>query len=502
MPNPIQKLAGQTAIYGLSSIVGRLLNYLLVPFYTTYFEAGAYGVVTELYSYAAFFNVLYTYGLETAYFRYAAKHKDQEKRYYGNATTVIIASTLLLTVVLWLLAPSIAQLLQYPGKAYLIRWMALILAIDACMAIPFARLRFKNRPVKFATAKLLVIGLTIGLNLFFIALCPHLYAGQYGPGLQKAVAWFYTPGFEVGYVFLANLMANATLLLLLASELRQIQLRLSQQFLKPLLNYGFPLLFMGLAGVTNEMLSRAMLKYWLPQGFYNGLSNQEALGIFGAAYRLSIFMTLGVQAFRYAAEPFFFNQAANKQSPPLFAKVTHAFVLVGCAVMLGVTANLDWLAPLILRKAVYLQGIEVVPVLLLANLFLGIYFNLSIWYKLTDRTYWGTILAVGGAAITIMGNWLLIPTLGYMGSAWVTLVVYAGMTATSYIVGQKYFKVPYLVQRGLLHLLVAAGLTATVYLYLPAQGLSGIVLKNGVLALWLLGVALAEKRWLLRLRQR
>jgi O-antigen/teichoic acid export membrane protein len=438
----LRKLAGQTIIYGASSILGRLLNYLLVPYYTYIFAAGEYGTITEFYAYAAFLNVLFTYGMETAYFRFATAQKDNAGSVFNQATSALLLSSILLSGILFVIATPLTEYLHYPGKEHYIRWFAGILAIDAIVAIPFARLRLENRPVYFAITKLVNIGLNIGLNIFFLSVCPAVLRGDYPAFLKPLAETVYQPGYSIEYVFLSNLLANAALLLLLMPVFSSFRFSFQWTSLRPMLTYAYPILFAGLAWVTNEMLSRWALRFWLPENFYPGLSNEAALGVFGAVYKFSVFMTLTVQAFRYAAEPFFFSRAADKNSPELFSKVSHAFIVFGCFVVLVISTNLDVLQ-YILQQEVYRQGMHVVPVLLFANLFLGIYYNVSIWYKITDKTYFSTWITGSAALFTILLNYLLIPVAGYEGSSWVTLLVYFGMAASCYWLGQRYYPIPY-----------------------------------------------------------
>ncbi len=450
--NPLKKLAGETAIYGISSILARMLNFLLVPIYTGYLVPAEYGIVTELYAYVAFLNVVYTYGMETAYFRYASSKDHGEGWVYNNTLTLITLSSIALSVTISLLATPIVDYLGYPGREHYVYWFSAILAIDAIVAIPFAKLRREKKPVQFATAKIINISLTIFLNLFFIVFCREVAEGNFLPGLQSFVATFYDPARDVDYIFLSNLLGNASLFILLWRPISSAKFALQIKVLRPMLIYAYPLIFMGLAGVTNEMFSRITLKEWLPEGFYPGRSNLAALGIFGACYKLSIFMLLVVQAFRYAAEPFFFSQAADKDSPKVFSDVMHYFIIACCLIFLGVSLNLDILGPLFLRKAEYLEGIAIVPILLLANMFLGIYYNLSIWFKLSDKTYYGTWITVAGAVITLAFNYLLIPILGYTGSAITTLICYFSMTLACYYYGNKYYFIPYRIPQGLLYI--------------------------------------------------
>jgi len=449
----LKKLTKDTILYGASSILGRLLNYLLVPYYTYVFATGQYGVVTEFYAYAAFFNVLYTYGLETAYFRFATLNKEDEPSIFNLVTSSILLSSVFFSGLLILFATPITEYLQHPGKENYIIWFAFILSIDAVMAIPFAKLRLEGKAKRFAIAKLINIVLSIALNLFFLSLCPSIVRGELLAWLKPSVEKFYNPDLQVGYVFIANLIANATLILILWKTLSKLRITVNWSKLKPLVVYAYPILFAGLAWVTNEMLSRWALRFWLPENFYPGLTSEEALGIFGAVYKFSVFMTLAVQAFRYAAEPFFFSRAADKNSPALFSQVSHGFILFGCIILLAVSINLDVLEHL-LRRAEYRQGMHIVPVLLLANLFLGIYYNVSIWYKLTDKTYYSTWIAVGGAVLTIALNYFLIPVAGYEGSSWVTLIVYFLMAAVCYAYGQRHYPVPYPVLKDLTYIAI------------------------------------------------
>ena len=458
-----KKLASQTAIYGVSSIVGRVLSYLLVPIYTAHFAAAEYGVVTGLYAYVSFLNVVFTYGLETTYFRFANRPGEDRRELYNRTLSLLLLSSVVLTALLILLArPLLALLHLPPGHDEYALWVALILGLDAVAALPFARLRLENKARKFAAIRLINILLYVGLNLFFVVLCPAV--GQSGPGsmlatLRPFVAVVYNPSLGVGYVFLANLAASALTLLLLWRELFDFQFRWPNlSFLSPLLAYAMPLMLMGLAGMVNETLDRILLPAWLPTGFYPGLSRLAAVGVYGACYKLSIFMSLIIQAFRYAAEPFFFSQSTEKNSPATFALVLKWFTLCCAFIFVAISANLSWIGPLFLRRPEYLVGLGVVPILLLANLFLGIYYNLSVWFKLTDKTYFGTYIGAAGAVLTIALNFLLIPIIGYMGSAWATLACYFMMAALCWWLGERHYPVPYPVGRLLLWLLGAVAL--------------------------------------------
>lgn len=436
MSSSLKKLASETAIYGLSSIVGRALNYLLVPFYTAIFIESEYGIVGELYAYVAFFNVLYLLGLETAYFRFSNKENHDEKTIFNLTQSTVFLSSVFLSGILILFSTQIANILLLQGKEKYIIWLAFIMAIDAIVAIPFAQLRFYNKAKKYASIKLLNIFVNIGLNLFFFLGCKNAPENSFFASL-------YLEEIGVGYVFIANLIANALYIPLLFKSFSGWKITFHIEKIKPLLKYSYPLMFAMMAGIVNETLDRGFLKFITPKDMYEGFSNQAVVGIYNACYKLSIFMSLGIQAFRYAAEPFFFAQAKDKNSPELFSKVMNWFVIIGLFVFLFISLNLDWIAPLLIRGVGFRTGLAIVPVLLMANLFLGIYYNLSIWFKLSDKTHWGTILATIGAIITITGNIALIPYIGYMGSAYTTLACYFVMAIVSYFIGQKYYPIPY-----------------------------------------------------------
>ncbi len=455
---PLQKLASETMVYGLSSVLGRVLNYiLLVPFYTSIFLPAEYGVITEWYAYAAFLQILYTYGMETAYFRFVQKNPAA----FDWALSTLLTSSLVFSGLLVLLATPITAALGYPDHTHYVYYFAAILAVDTVLAIPFAQLRLQKHALFFAGTKLFQIGLTIVLNLSLLYGCAHIAAGNGLPSLQPWIARWYDPAKKVEYVFMVNLIANAAILPLLSRSFVRFKFQLPWQSLRPMLVYAFPLLLVGLAGTVNEMLSRAMLRRWLPLDFYPGQSNEDILGIFGACYKLSIFMQLGIQAFRYAAEPFFFAQARQRNAPALFSTVMHWFILATCFILFAISINLDLLGQLFLRKAAYRPALPIVPYLLLGYLLLGVYYNLSVWLKLTDKTYYGTWMTLIGAAINIVLNKLLIPQLGYWGSVWAMVASYASMTALCYYWGQKHYPIPYQLGRQLLYII---GTMAMVYL--------------------------------------
>ena len=433
----LKSLASQTAVYGLSSIVGRLINYLLVPIYTRVFIAGEYGIVTEMYAYVSFLAIVFTYGLETAFFRYSEKEKGNPLVYSTSLISIISTSLFFATVII-LFAPQISDSLSTGDTVNrilpkYISWFGLVLAFDAITAIPFAKLRQQNKAMRFALIKMINIGTNVGLNIFFLLICPKLLNGS----LHNIISSIYSPDFGIGYVFISNLAASVVTLLCLSPEIFSIKFKLDPALWKSMLIYSLPLMVAGFAGMINETFDRILLPRLLP----DKVTAHEQLGIYGACYKLSILMTLFVQTFRYAAEPFFFSQSSKENAKEIYAQVMHYFIMVCAFILLVILMYLDIVKYFIGKE--YRSGLTVVPILLLANLCLGVYFNLSIWYRLTGKTLWGAWLSIIGAVITLSLNFWWIPIMGYMGAAWATLICYASMMVISYIIGQKYYPVNY-----------------------------------------------------------
>jgi O-antigen/teichoic acid export membrane protein len=428
----IQRLAGETVLYGLGSILPRFLSFLLVRLHTDVFSPEEYGIITKVYAYVAVVNIVFIFGMETAYFRFASKTGLEEKKIFNLAQTVVIALSSILSLSLILLANPISETLSVPGRSDLVIWLVLIMFIDALASIPFARLRLQKKATRFATGKLLNIGILVGLNLFFLK-----YSTTYKP--------------DVSFVILANLAANSIYLFFFAPTLLSWRPTYDKAISPTMFSYAYPIMITGLAGMTNEMFSRITLEKWLPEGFYGDRSEQYALGIFGACYKLAALMNLAIQAFRYAAEPFFFSNASEKNSPQLFAQVNHYFVIVCCIILLGVSVNLDILKYFLADPA-YWEGLHIVPILLLSYLFVGIYYNFSTWFKLTDKTYFGTLITLAGVVITILANYILIPIAGYEGSAVAALLCYAGMTGMCYVLGQRFYPIPYGIAKAVIYI--------------------------------------------------
>jgi O-antigen/teichoic acid export membrane protein len=439
-----------------------------------------------------FFNVLYALGLETAFFRFANRPGVDRQQLYNRVLSFILVTSLVFTGIILVFIRPISRLIDFPDQQQYISWLAIILAIDAITAIPFARLRLENKALKFAGIKMTNILITVLGNVFIFLFCHQVYRGNFLPALKPLVATFYFPEWGLGYVFLINLVANLLYLPLLWRELAGFRFRLDLSFMKPLLQYGYPIMLMGFAGMVNELLDRILLLEYLPAGFYPGLNNKEALGAYNACYKLAIFMSLAVQAFRYAGEPFFFSQAKEKNSPQTFALVMKWFVVVCALIFLFVSVNLD-VFKLFISDPQFHIALGIVPILLLANLFLGVYYNLSAWFKLTDKTHFGTLISFGGAGVTILLNILLIPYLGYMGSAWATLACYFSMAVACYLIGQKYYPIPYPVGSILFYLATAIGLYFLSQRVSIAQDLWRHAFHLALVGVFLLVVLVVEK---------
>ena len=452
--NPFKKLASDTVIYGMSSIVGRFLNWWLMPLYVSLFVPDVYGIVTNLYSYVAFFMVFLTYGMETGFFRFASKNSNSEKVFSTSLISLFLTSSVFIVLVLFL-KNDLAALINYPNHPEYILWLAVILAIDALTAIPFAQLRLKNRPLKFAFIKLVNIGANISFNLFFLLVCPKLAANN----PNSFIHIIYSADIGVGYVFISNLLASIITLSMLLPAMFKISFQFDKVLLYKMLNYSFPILIVGLAGVANQHIDKILIPFLIPED----QNPMEQLGIYGAGVKIAVLMNMFIQAFRYAFEPFFFSQAKGKDDKNMHAKIMKYFVIFGLLIFLGMVLYID-VIKLIIRNPEYHAGFSIVPVILLANLFFGIYFALSMWYKLTDMTRYGAYIAVSGAIVTITLNFILIPIFGYHGSAFAILICFFGMMIVSYFLGQKYYPIPYNLKRIFTYFLIA-GILFIISLY-------------------------------------
>ncbi|HEX6332955.1 MAG TPA: oligosaccharide flippase family protein [Flavisolibacter sp.] len=420
----IKQLAGQTMWYGLSSVAARFLNYLLTFLHVYLFGTSSYGDVAVFYANAALLNILFTYGMETTFFRYV-QQEDKKGAVYSTGFISLLITTLMFSAVLVWFRQPIADFMKVGEHPEWITWLALIVAADTLVALPFALLRQQNRPRKYAAVRIANILLTIGLQLFFFWIFPK-YTGI---------------KLDIGYVFLANLIASVATMFLLAKEFLAIDWSFDKRLWKDMIRYSMPLIIVGFGGMINETIDRQLLLR-----LYEGTVEQakSAVGIYSANYKLAILIVLFIQAFRMGAEPFFFQQSREKNAPATYARVMKFFVIACCICFLFIVLFLDiWKEALTTTHKEYALGIMVVPILALSKVFLGIYYNLSIWYKLTDRNTWGAAITLTGAAITILVNILLIPLIGFFGSAIATLCCYAFMMISSFALGQKYYPIPY-----------------------------------------------------------
>ena len=455
----IKKLIGQTAIYGSSSIIGRFLNFLLTPLYVIQFSNEQYGIITEMYAYVAFLVVLLTYGMETALFRFSTTNKYDYRKIYSNTLFSLITTSSFFIILVSLFSQDIANLLKYPDHSEYIIWFGMIVGLDAISAIPLAQLRLKEKAKKFALINFLNVGVNIGLNLFFIIYCKENFESGNNNWVTDT---FYNDEIGVGYVFISNLISSIIKFVALSSEMN-FKGNFDFSVIKAMLKYAAPMLFVGLAYVINETLDRAMLKEILYQQYLEeGANSKQALelaqaknGIYGANYKITMIVSMFIQAFRYASEPFFFKDGTNKSSKETLAKVMNYFTIVLVLIFLIITLYLH-LFKYFINNPDYWEGLTVVPILLGANIFLGIYTSLSIWYKLSDKTKFGAYISGAGVIITLLINFLFIPNYGYLASAFATLACYGSMMILSYILGQKHYKVPYNLWKFLLY--ISAGL--------------------------------------------
>jgi len=452
--NPLKKLVSQTAIYGLSSIVGRFLNYLLTPIYTNpkIFSEDQYGIITEMYTYVAFLIILLTYGMETAFFRFSSQRANEKKSIYSTAIFSLATTTFLFVFIALVFAQPIADSLKYSTHKEYVIWFALIVSLDAFSTIPMAKLRLENKALKFAAISLINVAVNIALNIFFLFYCPYVMKS----GGNFLTDLFYNPEIGVGYVFISNLVASVVKFTMLIPQIIKVEKVFKAKILKAMLIYAYPMLFVGLSGRINETIDRILLKGMLFSE-KGEVETMSLLGVYGANYKLAVLIYLFINAFQYAAEPFFFNQEKNKDAKETYAKVMTYFVIVVSGIFLMVTLYLSYFKYFIGEP--YWEGLKIVPILLFSYVCWGVYYNLSVWYKLSSKTSYGAIISFTGAIITILINVLFIPKYGYMASAWATVICYAIMVLMSFFMGLKYYPIPYDISKTLMYL----GLALTLF---------------------------------------
>jgi O-antigen/teichoic acid export membrane protein len=449
MAEGMKRLAKDTAVYGLSSIVGRFLNWMLVPMYTRVLvSTGEFGVYTNLYAWVALLLIILTYGMETGFFRFINKKEEREPMtVYATTLTSVGATSLLFLLPAFLLLGPLSGLLNYEAHPEFLGMMLGVAAVDAFCCIPFAFLRYRGRPFRFMGIKLLSIFLNIVLNIFFLIVCPRLHLSS--PGM---VDWFYVPDYGVGYVFVANVITSAvTLLALIPDMLPALGYRFDMDLLKRMLRYSFPILILGIAGVLNQTADKILFPYLFDDKDYaNG-----QLGVYGACFKIAVVMVMFIQAFRYAYEPFVFarQKSGNGQTGD-YAKAMTYFIIFGLFIFIAVMFYIDILKYFV--APAYYPGLAVVPIVMLGELFFGIYFNLSIWYKLSDQTRWGAYFSIAGCVTTVCIITGMAPAYGFMACAWASFAGNLLMMILSYFVGQKKFPIAYDLKSALIYFALAA----------------------------------------------
>ena len=443
----LKSLAKDTAIYGLSSIVGRFLNYLLVPLYTAVIPAstGGYGVVSNVYAYTALILVFLTFGMETGFFRFANKSGEHPEKVYANTLIFVGGLSLIFVILCMLFLHPISSLLEYPDHPDYIAMMVLVVALDSFQCIPFAYLRYKKRPIKFASIKLFNIIGNILLNLFFLLLCPWLDVHAH-----QLVSWFYRPEYLVEYIFVSNLIMSLVQMFFFIPELRGFSYRVDKVLLKQMISYSFPILVFGVVGILNQTIDK-MIYPFLFDDRQEGLVQ---LGIYSATSKVAMIMAMFTQAFRYAYEPFVFGKNKEGDNRKMYSAAMKYFFIFSLLAFLAVMFYMDILRYMVARD--YWEGLSVVAIVMGAEIFKGIYFNLSFWYKLTDETQWGAYFSIIGCAVILALNIWLVPTYGYVASAWASVAGYGVITLLSYIIGQKKYPVSYPLKDMAVYLILAA----------------------------------------------
>lgn len=483
MASPIKRLLGQTAIYGLSSIVGRLLNYLLVPLYTYVFADPAdYGVVSELYAWVAFLIVLLTFGMETSYFRFIQDSDDKDGP-FSNAFFVVSGVCVVFFIGLLTFNNEIERLIILDGHNEYILLLGAIVCIDAITALPLAKLRAEEKAMQFAGIQFTSIGVNILLNLLFMLLL-----------FDKS-----RPEEGVLFILAANLCASVVKPLLLYNQFRRIKFVFNLHLAKTMLFYAAPLVIAGFAGIINETLDRILLKQIIynpqePSSFHEAVAQ---VGIYSACYKLAMLVTILLQAYRYAAEPFFFSQMKNEDRNKVYVNVMNLFIAVVCFVFLFVSLNIDVFKYFIQNES-YWAGLPVVPILLMANVFLGIYYNQSVWYKLSGKTQFGAYIAIVGALTTIAINLVFIPKYGYLASAWATLIVYFLQMILSYFLGQRFYPIPYNQKKFLLYIGVSFALFYIGNSFVTSSSLFNLLFHNLLVLVFISMVYLLERKALIK----
>ena len=426
-----KKLFKQTFIYGLATVLPRMLSFLLVPIYTEVMPPGSYGEVSLIFAWFAIFNVLLAYGMETAFFRFFNGKAEKDKVISTSLISLAVTSLLFVALALTF-SESFASTLNIEYRY--IKYVILILGLDALTVIPFAWLRANERPIRYAFIKIFNVAINLGLNIFFLLLLPSLAASN----PESLLNAMYVTDFEISYIFISNLIASGITLLLLSRLYLRAKYQFDAQLWRQMIRYGIPVMIAGVAFTINEVFDRIMLSELLPQDIA-----KSEIGKYNACYKIALFMTLFATAFRLGIEPFFFSHSTSENPKKAYAQITDYFVVLGSVILLTVVVYADVLKIILVRDEAYWEAMPIVPVILMASFCLGIYHNLSVWYKVTDRTRFGAYFSLAGAFLTIVINYLFIPKIGYYASAIATLAAYGSMMLLSYLFGRKYYRVPY-----------------------------------------------------------
>lgn len=469
----LRSLAKDTAIYGLSSIAGRFLNYLLVPLYTAKLaaESGEYGVITNVYAWTAILLVLLTFGMETSFFRFANKEGENPKEVFSTALISVGCVSMIFVLICFAFISPISHAMGYEAHPEFIKIMVAVIALDAIQSIPFAYLRYRRRPLKFAALKLLFIAANIALNLFIFLLAPVIYREA-----PESIGWFYHPSYGVGYVFVINLICTAGITFFFRHELADIRYGFNRKLFRKMFRYAFPLLLLGIAGILNQTIDKILFPFLTD-------NNTVELGIYGAASKIAMIIVMFTQAFRYAYEPFVFGKSHDKESLKTYAAGMKYFIIFSLLAFLLVMFYMDILKHIIAPD--YWQGLKVVPIVMVAEICMGIYFNLSFWYKLNDETLWGAIFSGIGCIVLLLVNLLFVPRYGYVACAWAGVAGYGSSMLLSYIVGQKKNPFPYDMKSIASYILLSALLYALSVWLAPQNILWRLLLNTSLLSVFL-----------------
>jgi len=489
-----KKFLGQTAVYGLTTVFSRLFNFILTPIYTAVYQKGVYGIFTNMYANASLINAVLAFGMESTYFRYLNKFEDKKQEVYNNSflciafvsTLFLITGLVFATPIAAYLATNASEIADYKQYVSFFLW---ILFVDAICVIPFAKLRADGKPFKYSVAKFLNIGCFVGLNLIFIYVVPAIIKHDW-IGASWLSSWYRHQW--IGYVFVANLIASLATLICLLPEFLKLQLKFDSKLFKNMFSYSWPILIANLSFIINENLDKIVLKKLLPPEIADG-----EVGIYGAVCKIAIFLSIFITAFRLGAEPFFFSHAKQKNAKETYATILKYFVIALAILFVGIVANIEVLK-FFIQKEEYWVGLSAVPYLLFGYVCLGIYTNLSIWYRLSDQTRFGLYISVAGAVITIVLNLILIPKYSYMGSAWVSMLAYFVMMVLSYALGQKYYPIPYNLKKISVYLIISTVIVFASFFIFNRN----IYIGNALLIAFIAGAAYFEKNDLVKILKR